>query len=614
MIQHLPLTFSLTDNLLSLLIWTSLEALVWVAIIVISEPQLPRVQAAFQHATSAVARFASRRRLAIISVFLLLFAGRIALLHFIPVPPPKIPDEFSAALSGDTFAHWRVTNPTHPMWRYFETIFVNQKPTYNSMYPPGIGLFMAAGQIVTCQPWYGILVSVALAAAAVCWMLQGWVPPRWALWGGLLFVLLAIKNCLTESYLGEGIVALGGALVLGAIPRIVRKRNPSAPIWLGLGVGLLAITRPYEGAVFVAGLVVGGFLWASWEGLRARTLLKRVAIPASAVLLPIFACLGYMNWRTTGKPLLAPYQLNLMDQHMTRPFFWQRPANPFPSYDYAAMANFYRDWEMNWWRSTHGSVRGFSLFVADKLNMLYWPIVWPLGIAAVLGCFLCFKQPNRRFLPIAAMLFGLGLGVETYQLLPKYAATAWGLVILLSIYGLRSMNLWKRRALGSLPTCRAAALFLPSALALCTVGLFLAGSHEMKVNHWERWWTARQQLLEALSRLPGKQLVVVRYSKTHLPYEEWVYNRSDVDSAKVVWARDSSQGDTELLRYFRNRTIWLLEPDGSFPSIMRYPGSDAGNTTSNIGPFRTCGVEPMCAGLRKQLEQQVQRTESGLRL
>ncbi len=38
--------------------------------------------------------------------------------------------------------------------------------------------------------------------------------------------------------------------------------------------------------------------------------------------------------------------------------------------------------------------------------------------------------------------------------------------------------------------------------------------------------------------MPSKQLVIVSYSPDHHPADEWVYNESDIENAKVIWARD----------------------------------------------------------------------------
>ena len=42
------------------------------------------------------------------------------------------------------------------------------------------GLVMAAGKVLFGNPWIFILVSSALMCAALCWMLQAWLPPGWA--------------------------------------------------------------------------------------------------------------------------------------------------------------------------------------------------------------------------------------------------------------------------------------------------------------------------------------------------------------------------------------------------------------------------------------------------
>ena len=65
-----------------------------------------------------------------------------------------------------------------------------------------------------------------------------------------------------------------------------------------------------------------------------------------------------------------------------------------------------------------------------------------------------------------------------------------------------------------------------------------------------------------LENLPGKQLAIVRYSPNHSSLDEWVYNAADIDNSKVIWAREMDNADNlDLIRYYKNRTVWLVQPD-----------------------------------------------------
>ena len=68
-------------------------------------------------------------------------------------------------------------------------------------------------------------------------------------------------------------------------------------------------------------------------------------------------------------------------------------------------------------------------------------------------------------------------------------------------------------------------------------------------------------MIERLESSGGKHLVVVRYNASHSFHREWVYNRADVDAAPVVWARSMGEGDSTLVRYYRDRKIWTLYVD-----------------------------------------------------
>jgi len=124
---------------------------------------------------------------------LLLLAGlpvilRLFLLPSFPIPTPYGSDDFSHLLVADTLSHFRLANPVHPFHRFFEAIFVLQEPSYSSMYPPGLGLFLALGRLLFGTPWAGMVILDAAFCALCYWALRAWVTPGWALAGGLLAI------------------------------------------------------------------------------------------------------------------------------------------------------------------------------------------------------------------------------------------------------------------------------------------------------------------------------------------------------------------------------------------------------------------------------------------
>ena len=282
----------------------------------------------FRLARARVSRFAARKRTAVVTVFLLAIIARVLLLPWFPVPVPTEADEFSYLLMGDTFAHGRLTYPPHPVWLSFETFTENSQPTYCSMFFPAQGAILAVGQCLG-HPWIGVLLSVAVMCAAVVWALQGWMPPRWALLGGLFAVLnVGLLSYWIDSYWGGAAAATGGTLVLGAIPRILRQQRVRDALLLGIGMAILANSRPFEGLIFCLPFAVALLLWMLRSSSPPpRITIPKVLVPVIAVMLPTLAFIGYYNWRLTGNPLLTPHQLYTQTYLTSPAFFWshQKP-------------------------------------------------------------------------------------------------------------------------------------------------------------------------------------------------------------------------------------------------------------------------------------------------
>jgi hypothetical protein len=521
----------------------------------------------------SLARLASRKRLAVVVVGLSALGLRLALLPGLPIPDPVVHDEFSHLLLADTLAHGRLANPTHPMWVHLETFHVNQQPTYASMYYPGQGLFLAAGQVLFGHPFWGVWMSVGLMCGSICWMLQGWLPPFWALVGGLLALIrIGTFSYWANSYWGGAVTALGGALVLGALPRIPRQRRVRDAVMMGLGFALIALTRPFEGLFF--GIAVMGILlmWLRRRNRPLKTIVLRVGLPLASILALNVAIMGYYFWRVTGSPFRIPYQVNMANYHLVY-FPWQK-IQPSGDYHHAVMKTFYTGEEISEQYQT-------ALFHPVQLILFKTATLWLffLGpvltfpiflLGAVLPYGVSFRDLGGK--PTALLLIcactGIALALPIHLPEPHYAAMLTPAIYALVLLAMQRVRRWRRKRATGLFVVRSVPAIC-SLLLLLRVGVPLVHAQIREPFPHSWCWpdsplAGRAPVIAQLNAYPGRHLVIVRYKADHPPQREWVYNGADIDQAKIVWARDMGPADnTELIRYFKDRTVWLLLPDES---------------------------------------------------
>ena len=67
----------------------------------------------------------------------------------------------------------------------------------------------------------------------------------------------------------------------------------------------------------------------------------------------------------------------------------------------------------------------------------------------------------------------------------------------------------------------------------------------------------------------------MRYEPDHNIHDEWVFNGAEIDSAKVLWARElNAAQNAALVRYFHDRTIWLVDPDIDNTDLQPYTAAE----------------------------------------
>jgi hypothetical protein len=534
------------------------------ALLALIRPQLG--ERFFRRVEQNFSRFAERRTLAIVVLFFAVIALRLLVLPLLPVPVPGIHDEFSYLLMSDTFAHGRLANPTHPMWVSFETFHVNWIPKYASMYPPAQGFALAVGQILG-HPWIGVLLSDAAMCAVILWMLQGWMPARWAFLGAVLAALkLGIASYWMNSYWGGAAAAIGGALVLGALPRIAKRATTRHAILLGIGIAILANSRPYEGFLFC----IPAALWFLWwlagkkkpqESLRAR--LQRVVAPLVVVLVLTAAFMGYYNWRLTGNPLLLPHVLNTRTYHTTGLFLWDH-KKPEMHYRNEQFEEFYNGWERENYDNTWADVRRVTVEKAGRFAVTYF---WMGELLALPAIPLLFRDRRMRLLLAMFAVVTAGVFVVIWSN-AHYAAPLTCVVFALGVQAIRHL---RTMHIGVRPIGVALSRVIVILLMLDTT--LYVSSRTCGPLPWNcQGDPSRAAIAEKLQHAAGKHLIMVRYEQdNHNIHDEWVYNGAEIDNAKVLWARElDAKQNAKLFAYFKDRKIWLVTPDSDNTYLEPY--------------------------------------------
>jgi len=309
-------------------------------------------------------------------------------------------------------------------------------------------------------------------------------------------------------------------------------------------------------------------------GKRGQTpgvVFSRIVAPVFIVLVLTGCAMGYYFWRITGSPFRIPYLVYAQTYDSVPNFPWQS-TKAVPNYLDQTMKKISLAYELSYYRAAREHP---VKLVGKRVTALVSFYLGPLLIMPVVALLLAqrkrflsglTKPSKARLLLLTCIPPLVGMALPVY-FNPHYAAPLTGAVYALAIMAMRHLRLWHwhnqpagRQMVRAIPVLAVALWVLHTSVLVGQRGLF-APSQDF----------GRSGILTQLQGYPGGQLVVVQYAPNHFVSYEWVYNDADIDAAKVVWARDMGAfANEELIRYFSDRRVWLLEADKSPPRLLPY--------------------------------------------
>ena len=374
--------------------------------------------------------------------------------------------------------------------------------------------------------------------------------PGMALFGGIATVLqYGTTHYFASSYWGGSVTALGGCLALGAVGKLLAAPQLRHAVWLGVGAVILASTRPYEGGIYCAGLL----LWLIIHALCRRRfglLFWRGLLPAGLVLAMGAAALLLYFKAVTGDAFLPPYlAYNNVYNIQGVPFAGGLKINEPQRHE---VIQRYLDKHNVSDRQSYGVVDLVCRRILD-FNDVFDKMMSPIYYVPM------FMSPLAlMYIPMLRPLFALFLlsvatSVSVSWCYPHYFAASLGGFVamwLMTLRWLRSVTLLGR------PVGLSLARLLPALLVAVTVFSVCQYSSRI-VSDVDIGARLRHNIESQLRGLGGKHIVIVHYLSDSNIDAEFVYNAADIDSSPIVWARDMGRDkNSEIYTYYKDRRKW----------------------------------------------------------
>jgi hypothetical protein len=527
------------------------------------------------------------------------FAFLVALgLSWFRWPLPAIHDEFSYLLSADTLLSGRFANPAHQVWPVFQAEHVIAQPSYASKYPLGPASLLALGKLLLGTPTGGLWLGAAAASAAAAWMLRGLVSWRWAFLGGVLVALHPnMQTVWSQSYMNGWLTTCMACLSLGGALRLRRRWSSAHALAMSVGMGGLALCRPWEGFLSASFAVV---LWLSSPGFRRHwsATCWSQKISNSLAFIPIAASLVLIvshNQQVTGSWCKMPYQLH-EEQYGVAPLsIFQSPKSPKlfrldhgetgtesqpSSLVPIEIQRYHKDWSMDCYRESIGLL-GWSRSCLESLGVCTQFFGISFGFLPWIAWLACRRT---RVVVLMSMVSLAMLLASTFipWVLPHYFAPMLPWLICLSILTLRGLV---HRCFAFAPR-RVSIGRAQASLAMLQLLMLVVGAVLLTRAPYLAFASDRNAIHKKLLALDGKHLVLVRYAADHNVHEEWVYNQADLDSSPIVWARSwRADFDQQVVEAYSDRKIWILEPDESINSLREFKPEERTGYVALVRPL-----------------------------
>ncbi len=469
---------------------------------------------------------------------------RLCLVPLFPPVPMVWADDTSLLFQAHTFADLRLRNPVPDFVESVDPMYVTDAPYWVSQYQPGNGLTLALG-VGLGNPWIGVFLSTGVMLLALWWAARGYFTERWSLAALLIAAIQwGVFGPQMNTFHGGNVAVIGGALIVGGLAR----QRPSFGFVIGLGVVLVAACRPLEAAIWVM-VVLPTLLYRK----QFRTCAELCAAGCAG-----FAALAFYNFQTTGNLLQPPYLVHLKEFGTPQGFWFQRL---FPPGHSAGLSDLDTQYKLQARMHDHGaSWASFGKKVEDGWQYFVGPL-WTLPLL-----FIPVAARQYRWLTAAAGIFIVEHAAfhawETYHSSPEVALY---LVLLTACLRATMRMRAGRRVIGpQVVSCGLAAGII--CLIIPGVGRAIEPALPGKLKKMRAVWYCEYPEDRLRSTVERKVLaqdqravVFVRFDAPNI-YYPWIANLPDIETQKIIWARDLGNAeDAKLLGRYGGRAPWLLD-------------------------------------------------------